>query len=112
MKAVTVDPPKGGAADAVFEAFATSKETRADALRVTQSLEPSVTLDAVDALRSFDKPVLLAWGDSDKLFPIDHAERLRDDFPQATLRVIAGASTYVMVDKPEELAEAIATFIR
>ena len=36
-------------------------------LRVTQSLEPSVTLDAVDDLRSFSRPVLLAWGAADKL---------------------------------------------
>lgn len=112
MKAVTVNPPTGQAADAVFEAFATSKGSRADALRVTQSLEPSVTLDAVDALRAFAKPVLLAWGDRDKLFPVDHAERLRDDFPNATLDVIADAATYVMLDKPDELAQAIATFAR
>lgn len=111
MKAVTVDPPTGQAADAVFEAFATSKASRADALRTTQSLDPSVTLDAVDALRAFQKPVLLAWGDSDKLFPVDHAERLRDDFPNATLQVIADAATYVMLDQPDQLAAAVASFV-
>lgn len=110
LKAVTVNPPKGAPADAVFEAFASSKGARADALRTTQSLEPSVTLDAVDALRSFDKPVLLAWGDSDKLFPVDHAERLCADFPDATLQIITDASTYVMIDKPDELATAISAF--
>jgi pimeloyl-ACP methyl ester carboxylesterase len=104
MKAVTVHPPTGDTADRVFEAFATSKATRKDALRVTQSLESSITLEAVDALRAFDKPVLLAWGDSDKLFPLDHAERLRGDF--------ADASTYVMLDKPYELAAAITAFDR
>jgi pimeloyl-ACP methyl ester carboxylesterase len=112
MKAVTVHPPTGESADRVFEAFATSKATRKDALRVTQSLEPSITLDAVDALRAFDKPVLLAWGDSDRLFPLDHAERLRDDFADASLQVIADASTYVMLDKPDELAAAITAFVR
>jgi pimeloyl-ACP methyl ester carboxylesterase len=110
MKAVTVNPPTGHAADTVFEAFATSKASRADALRTTQSLDPSVTLDTVGALRAFDKPVLLAWGDSDKLFPLAHAERLRDDFPNATLAIITHASTYVMLDQPDQLATAIASF--
>jgi len=71
-----------------------------------------VTLDAVDALRRFNKPVLLAWGDSDDLFPVAHAERLRDDFPNATLQIISDAATYVMLDNPDDLAQAISTFVQ
>ena len=111
LEAVCVTPPKGDRAASIFEAFATSSAARADALRVTQSLRPSVTLDAVDALRAFTKPVLLAWGDTDKLFPLGHARRLEADFPDATLEVIAGASTFVMLDRPEELAGAITRFV-
>lgn len=107
LKSVCVTAPKGERATAVFEAFATSPATRADALRVTQSLRPSVTLDAVDALRSFAKPVLLAWGEKDKLFPVDHARRLEADFSDATLEVIPDACTFVMLDRPQELAAAI-----
>ena len=86
LKGVCVTPPKGERARAVFGAFPDSAGARKDALRVTQSLEPSVTLDAVDALRSFPKPVLLAWGGADKLFPLDHARRLQADFPDALPR--------------------------
>lgn len=111
MKSVTVRPPAPETADRVFGAFATSKAARADALRTTQSLHPSVTLDAVDALRAFDRPVLLAWGDTDQLFPMAHAERLCTDFPDATLRPIADAATYVMLDQPDELAGAIDEFV-
>jgi pimeloyl-ACP methyl ester carboxylesterase len=111
MKAVCVEPPTGADADRVFESFATSKAARSDALRTTKSLEPSVTLEAVGALKAFDRPVLLAWGTSDKLFPIAHAERLQVDFPNASLVPIADASTYVMLDKPGELAAAITTFL-
>jgi len=110
LKSVCATPPKGARATAIFEAFVTSSEVRADALRVTQSLKSSVTLDAVDALKAFDKPVLLAWGDRDKLFPLEHARRLESDFPDATLEVMAGASTFVMLDRPEELANAITRF--
>jgi pimeloyl-ACP methyl ester carboxylesterase len=104
-------PPTGARARAIFGAFADSAETRQDALRVTQSLEPSVTLDAVDDLRSFSKPVLLAWGAADKLFPLDHARRLRADFADARLEVIDGASTFVMLDQPAELAAKMTAFV-
>jgi pimeloyl-ACP methyl ester carboxylesterase len=111
LKGVCVTPPTGARARAVFGAFPDSAATRQDALRVTQSLEPSVTLDAVDALRSFPKPVLLAWGGADKLFPLDHARRLRADFPDARLEVIDGASTFVMLDRPDELAANVTAFV-
>ena len=77
---------------------------------MTQSLAPSVTLDAVDALKAFSKPVLLAWGDRDKLFPLAHARRLEADFPNARHEVIEGSSTYVMLDRPADLAGAIERF--
>ena len=54
-----------------------------------------------------DKPVTLTWGTEDKLFPLDHARRLRDAFPHATLIEIPGSSTFVMIDAPGKLAEAI-----
>ncbi|MET0146603.1 MAG: alpha/beta hydrolase [Ilumatobacteraceae bacterium] len=111
MKSVCVSPPHGAEADQVFEAFATSRAARKDALRTTRSLDSSVTLDAVDALRLFERPVLLAWGDHDKLFPLAHAERLLVDFANATLRPIADAATYVMLDQPDELASAINEFV-
>ena len=111
LKSVCTTPPSGDPARRVFEAFPDSKGARRDALRVTQSLEPSVTLDAVGALQAFTKPVLLAWGDQDKLFPLDHAKRLEADFPDAHLEVIAGSSTYVMLDRPDELASAITKFV-
>lgn len=111
LDAVCAQPLTQTRAGEIFGAFATSKSTRRDALRFTQSLEPSVTLDAVDALRSFDHPVLLAWGDRDRLFPIDHAQRLEREFPHAELTTIGDAATYVMLDQPVALAEAIAGFV-
>lgn len=111
MKTVCVNPPPAQQASRYFEAFATSSQSRHDALRVTQSLEPSVTLDAVPALAGFDQPVLLAWGDTDKTFPLDHARRLQQDFPNARLEVIPESSLYVMLDQPDLLGQAIRDFI-
>ena len=111
MKAVCHNPPTPEDALPLFGAFANSKASRDDALRTSVTLEPSVTLEAVDALKAFDRPVLLAWGDSDDLFPLAHAERLQSDFPNATLKVIEGAGAYVMIDRPEELGAAISEFV-
>ena len=58
-------------------------------------------------MAAFDRPVTLTWGTEDQLFPLDHARRLRDAFPHATLIEIPDSSTYVMLDAPKELAQAI-----
>jgi pimeloyl-ACP methyl ester carboxylesterase len=105
---VCVTSPRGARARAIFGAFPDRAAARKDALRVTQSLEPAVTLDA---LRVFSKPVLLAWGAADRLFPLDHARRLEADFADARVEVMNGASTFVMLDQPDELAAKIAAFV-
>ncbi|CDO31164.1 alpha/beta fold hydrolase [Mycolicibacterium porcinum] len=53
----------------------------------------------------------LALGDADDIFPLSHARRLADAFPKAALQPIAGASTYVMLDRPEQAASAIRQFL-
>ncbi|MDT5004208.1 MAG: hypothetical protein QOJ24_1384 [Mycobacterium sp.] len=96
---------------AVFGGFLTSAAVRREAARFTADLKPSYTMAAVDALKRWDKPVLMAWGDSDKMFPLAHAERLAETFPNAAVRTIADSSTYVMLDRPNETAEAIGAFV-
>ena len=91
----------------VFGAFATSGAARGDAVTVTASLDPAITLRAGPAIEAFDRPVTLAWGVEDALFPLAHARRLRDAFPRATLVEIPDCSTYVMLDAPKVLAAAI-----
>jgi pimeloyl-ACP methyl ester carboxylesterase len=91
----------------IFGAFATSSGARRDAVRVTASLDPALTLRAAPAIEAFDKPVTLVWGAADRLFPLDHARRLLNAFPHATLDEVPDSSTFVMLDAPRELAAAI-----
>jgi pimeloyl-ACP methyl ester carboxylesterase len=107
LKAVCRTPPPQRRAREVFGAFATSSASRRDAVTVTASLDPALTLRASPAIEAFDKPVTLAWGTADKLFPLAHAERLRDAFPIATLIEIPDCSAFVMLDAPAQLAGAI-----
>ena len=96
---------------ALFGGFLTSAAVRREAAKFTADLKPSHTMAAVDALKRWDKPVLMAWGTSDKLFPLSHAHRLAETFPDAVLRTIEDSSTYVMLDRPDECAEAIREFV-
>jgi pimeloyl-ACP methyl ester carboxylesterase len=97
---------------ALFGGFATSAAVRREAAQFTAVLDPRHTLAATAAIEAYQKPVLVIWGDSDKLFPVSHARRLADAFPHATLRVVADSSTYVMLDDPDETASAIAHFVK
>lgn len=97
---------------AIFGGFLTSAAVRREAARFTADLKPSYTLAAVGALQRWDKPVLMAWGDSDKMFPLSHAQRLAETFSNAAVHIIEDSSTYVMLDRPDESADAIAGFIK
>ncbi len=107
LKAVCHAPVTKDRQREVFGAFATSAAARRDALAVTASLDPALTLRAAPAIETFGPPVTLAWGTQDKLFPLEHARRLRDAFPNATLIEIPDCSAFVMLDAPEVLADAI-----
>jgi pimeloyl-ACP methyl ester carboxylesterase len=71
LKAVCRHAPAPARRRAIFGAFATSTAARRDAVRVTASLDPALTLRAAPAIEAFDKPVTLAWGTDDQLFPLD-----------------------------------------
>jgi pimeloyl-ACP methyl ester carboxylesterase len=107
LKAVCKHPPSKERQREIFGAFATSGAPRRDAVTVTASLDPALTLRAAPAIEAFDRPVTLTWGTEDQLFPLDHARRLRDAFPQATLIEIPDCSAFVMIDAPAKLVEAI-----
>jgi pimeloyl-ACP methyl ester carboxylesterase len=107
LKSVCKHSPTRERQREIFGAFATSAAARRDAVALTASLDPALTLRAAPAIEAFDRPVTLTWGADDQLFPLDHARRLRDAFPQATLIEIPDCSTYVMLDAPQVLVDAI-----
>lgn len=96
---------------AIFGRFLNSPHVRRDAARFTAELNPRYTLGAVQALKSWQKPVLMAWGDGDKVFPLAHARRLAETFTNGEVRVIEGSSTYVMLDQPGQTSTAIKEFV-
>jgi len=87
------------------------RRVREDLRRLIPGLDKRYTLEAAERLRSFDRPVLLAWSAEDKLFPPSDAERLAKTFPQARLEWVHDAYTFSAEDQPERVAELIASFV-
>ncbi|HEX4735075.1 MAG TPA: alpha/beta hydrolase [Thermoleophilaceae bacterium] len=52
-------------------------------------------------------PVTLAWGEDDRAFKIEFAERMARDMPNAELHRIPDSKTLVPIDQPERLAAVI-----
>ena len=66
-----------------------------------------------EALRSWEKPALVIFGDSDPIFPPDAAERLAALIPGAAPAETAErAGHFVQEDAGEELGERVAAWLR
>jgi pimeloyl-ACP methyl ester carboxylesterase len=62
-------------------------------------------------LDKIDVPVLITWGDKDRILPIDvHAPRLREEIPGVEFRVTPGLGHTPMWDDPGLIAATIADF--
>ena len=90
----------------------TSAGVRRDARKVLVGVHKRHTLAAAEKLRSYDKPVLLAWAGDDKFFPLDDARRLASILPVGRLVTIADSYSFVPEDQPDELAQTMLDFLR
>ena len=62
-------------------------------------------------LRLIQAPVLLLWGENDKIMPRGYAETFARGISGKTVtKIIAGAGHLAELDKPAEVAEAILDF--
>ena len=84
---------------------------RRDVRKVLRGIHRRYTNEAAERLRSFDKPVLLAWGADDRFFKPRFAERLAADIPTARLELIPDSATFVPEDQPARLVELVRAFV-
>ncbi len=71
------------------------------------AMHPRHTLAAAERNRDFPRPVLIAWGDDDRLFERRLALRLAQDLPHARLVTLEDCAAFAALDQPERLAELI-----
>jgi pimeloyl-ACP methyl ester carboxylesterase len=86
-------------------------EIRRDTRKFILGTSPDHTVRAAAELADFPAPTLFAWAPEDRLLPIAGAERLAATMPDARIVRIPEAKTFVSIDQPEALADAIASFV-
>jgi pimeloyl-ACP methyl ester carboxylesterase len=89
-----------------------SRGARRDAMKLLRGVSNRQTLEAAERLKTFERPVLIAWAPEDRFFKLRYAEQLANDIPEARLELIHDARTFVSVDQPGRTAELIAAFAR
>lgn len=87
------------------------KAVRRDAMKFFGSADPRETLAAAAKLPDLPIPALLIWGTEDTLFPMSDAHRLKAALHDVTLVEVPDAKTFVSLDQPEAVADAITAFI-
>jgi pimeloyl-ACP methyl ester carboxylesterase len=90
----------------------TDRGVRRDTARVLAGVSSRYTNEAAEHLASFERPVLLAWAPEDRFFPLEHAQRLSELFPDARLEEVPDSWTFVPEDQPERLAQLVESFAR
>lgn len=74
------------------------------ALPVLKEVRSAYDLSRVDC------PVLLIWGDHDRLTPVAGANRLLDAIPTAEYVALAGCGHCAQLEEPGRIAELVADF--
>ena len=100
-----------GRADSFFGPARRDQRVVDDLVAALAGFRPQLLIDAAEAIPRFDRPVLLIWGDSCDFFPMRDARRLVSEFPCATLASVPGAKTWVPIDSPLAVADAIGKFV-
>jgi pimeloyl-ACP methyl ester carboxylesterase len=89
-----------------------SAGVRRDLRKLLRDVHPRHTLAAAEALRGFDKPVLLLWASEEKLFPVRFAHRLAALLPDARVVEVPDAYTFISEDRPAEVVRHILSFAK
>lgn len=63
--------------------------------------------DVAARLPRFTKPVAIVWGQADRCFTPSLGRRLAAQFPNATMTEVPGAKTFVALDNPQAVVDAI-----
>lgn len=80
--------------------------------RVMSDFVPDLVRPTVlERAEDFSMPVLVVWGDADKLVPPESASQLSRRLPDVTLRLLSSCGHMPMIERPETVAREIASFV-
>ena len=96
-------------------------EVRQVVIEARMRIGPAVTLndflccdkfDIIDKVHTIKLPTLVICGNEDEMTPVKYAHYLTDKIEAAREVIIDGASHQVFLEKPKEVNQAIAQFLR
>jgi len=94
--------------DAFVDPVFRNKGVRRDITKFLKAANKKQLMETAEQYPNLNLPVLLAWGEDDRAFKIELAERMEQDMPNATLVPIPDSYTFVSLDQPDRLAALIA----
>jgi pimeloyl-ACP methyl ester carboxylesterase len=109
FKTLAKRPVEPEVLDSYARPAVTDAGVRRDLARFFAGIDARHTLDAAARLPEFDRPALVMWSREDRFFPAAHAERLAAALPQGRLEWIDDARTFSPEDRPERVAELVAS---
>ena len=80
---------------------------RRDLAALLRQIAVTDLTDVATRLTRFDKPVTLVWGQDDRVFKPSLGRRLAAVFPNAKLIEVPGSRTFVSLDQPDAVLDAI-----
>ncbi|WIM87382.1 alpha/beta hydrolase [Candidatus Mycobacterium wuenschmannii] len=85
------------------------KRIRRDLAALLRQIAVTDLTDVANRLTRFDKPVTLVWGQGDVVFKPSLGRRLAAVFSNAKLIEVPGSRTFVSMDEPDAVIDAIAS---
>ena len=82
-----------------------------DALGTGRGVRPQWRSELLAAMAAHERPMLIVWGDRDRILPPSHLEMARRTFPNAQVRMFAGVGHMPQVECPDEFAELLREFL-
>ena len=93
-------------------AYALSRPKRVGALVLISPSVYRIAEREKSKLSDLDMPVLLVWGERDRVFPLDeYGKPLKETLPRAKLVVLKQAGHGAYVDKPDEFNRLLLDFL-
>ena len=93
-------------------AYALSRPKRVGALVLVSPSVYRIAEQEKSKLSDLDIPVLLVWGERDRVFPLDeYGKPLKETLPRAKLLVLKQAGHGAYMDKPDEFNELLLDFL-
>jgi pimeloyl-ACP methyl ester carboxylesterase len=86
--------------------------TKRAILKLYRATPESAFVALQDPLRRLDRPALVVFGTDDAYIPFKQAERQRETFPSASVKLLEGLGHWPFIEDPARVTEHVIPFLR